>query len=129
LSLTRGESVLAQLQTLKGASVEEQVRTIESLAMRNLDLYDALAAIVRPQPDDSIFELVLRGDREQLVRAAMLSIVASDIGTVPYALGRKAHIGDLEALCQDLGLNYRRDVYSLLKHQSDFERLFARRTV
>ena len=106
--------MLAKLRTLKAASLKEQARIIQLLAERNLDLYDTLAAIVREQGDDRIFSTRVSGDRQKVVLAALLAVLASDIATVPGGPSRERHVRCLKTLCRALDIEY--DDVLLLHH-------------
>ena len=114
MSLTQGESVLAKLRTLKAASLKEQARIIQLLAERNLDLYDTLAAMVRGRGDDRIFSTRVSGDRQKVVLAALLTVLASDIATLPGEPSRERHLSRLKELCSAFDIEY--DDVLLLHH-------------
>jgi len=115
-------SLLAELQTIKAASLEEQARTIRSLAKRNLDLYDTLIAVIRSHPDRSAFETKLRVDKETVLQVALLAVVAADMACVPYSRGRETHKRRLRWLCAELGVEYDA-VVTLLPHVRAIEEI------
>ena len=113
--MTQAESLIAELQTLKRASLGEQARSIRALAEQNLDLYDALAAIVRGRGDDRIFSTRVSGDRQKVVLAALLAVLASDIATLPGEPSRERHLRRLKELCSAFDIEY--DDVLLLHHR------------
>ena len=124
--MTRAESLLVELRTLKGASLKEQARTIQALAERNLDLYDALAGIVRECPEDGLFSAWVSGDREKVVLAVLLAAVADDIGTLPAERSRVRHLGRLNGVCRLVGVKYE-DVHCLLEFMPAMQFILDRR--
>lgn len=126
--MTRAESLLVELRTLKGASLKEQARTIQALAERNLDLYDALAGIVRECPEDGLFSAWVSGDRERVVLAALLAILGADIASLPCSIHRTRGKQNLTALCCHLHVQLH-DVLFLVGRASQLEILFGEAAV
>ena len=118
--------MLAQLQTLKGASLKQQARTLRALAERNLDLYDTLTAMVRGHGGDRIFSTRVSGDRQKVVLAALLTVLASDIATLPGEPSRQRHLRDLKELCRVFDIGYD-DVLLLHRHFHALELALADR--
>lgn len=118
--LKEAPSVLAALQRLKSAPLQQQVRTIELLTEQNVDRFDAIKARLGTRSEDSIFQLTVSGDRQKVVRIAFLAVVAADIATVPHPVTRRRYIVLLEALCRQFHIDYD-DVVRAQPHGSAIE--------
>ena len=126
--LRQAQPVLEELRTLKGASLGEQARIIQLLAERNLDLYEALAGIVRDHPEDGLFSAWVSGDRERVVLAALLAILGADIASLPCSIHRTRGKQNLTALCCHLHVQLH-DVLFLVGRASQLEILFGEAAV
>jgi len=120
------QSLLAKLQALKHEPLAEQVRTIELLAQQNLDLFDEVERLVASGSDDSIFCVHVSEDREKVVLAALLAVLAADIATIPGGPSRTRHMGRLKEMCRLFDLEYE-DVVSLAANASALETALAGR--
>ena len=124
--LEGSQSLLGKLQTLKREPLAEQARTIELLAEQNLDVFDEVESLLASASDDSIFWMRVSEDREKVVRAALLAVLAADIATIPEWSSRAPYGKRLERLCQHFGVAYD-DVVALVAHTTALERMLAGR--
>lgn len=124
--LEGSQSLLLRLQTLKGKDLAEQVRTIEVLARQNLDLFDEVKPLLGSEPDAVVASTRGIADRQAVVRAALLAVVASDITNIPDGHTRARHVERLRRLCRRLGVRYEQ-VVTLAGQASALETALAGR--
>lgn len=117
--------MVGTLRTLKARPLQEQVETIEALAERNLALFDAVKSEICPRPEHSVVRVSLVTDKTRVVRAALLAVMAADIGTIPDGRRRTAYLQRLEQICERLGVAYA-DVVTLARHTSALEEMLER---
>jgi len=116
--------MLLTLQTLKAKPLEEQIRTVELLTERNLDLFERVRTLLESSSPDSVFHTSIAADRHKVVRIALLAIVAADIATVPDQSSRAPYRRSLEKLCSHFGIDIA-DLAVMARYTSQIENFLA----
>lgn len=112
--------MLLTLQTLKAKPFQEQIRTIELLTEQNLDLFERIRPLAEGRSEDSVFQTRISGDRQKVVRVALLAVVAADITTIPDQGAREPYHRKLDDLCNHFAIDIR-DVTNMTQYTSEIE--------
>jgi hypothetical protein len=115
------------LHTLKSKPFQEQVRTIELLTEKNLDLFERIRYLLEDRSEDSVFQVSVSTDRCKIVRVALLAVVAADIITIPDQFAREPYRHNLDELCSHFAIDDR-DLEVMIQYVSHIEDFLANRT-
>lgn len=119
--------MLSALYTLKSKPFQEQIRTIELLTAQNLDLFERIRSWSEDHAEDRIFHTSISDHPRQVVRAALLAVVAADIASVPDHGAREPYRRQLDRLCNHFAINSA-DLTTMVRYASQIEDFLVGRT-
>lgn len=90
---------ILELSTLKGKPILVQIEVIESLADQNRAVGILVSEEISKRFKNSIFTVELPADDKRVVIIALLSVLMSDIATIPSIVARKPYIDVFNELC------------------------------
>ena len=105
-------------------SEEEQVEVISGLAQAHADLADDVSSAIQADSGD-LLHINLKGGKEEIVAAALLSIVRYEIGSVPDSRVRREYLSSQGVLYRHFNLTAG-EVSFLLRHVPVFVEMFAK---
>jgi hypothetical protein len=101
---------VSDLNMIKGRDVAYQRTVIDELTNRFSQSVTGINVILVEMPKDDLVDLSVE-EPEQVIRYALLAIIAADIATVPYPDGRAFHMDTLKDLAATYNLSPRKIVY------------------
>lgn len=111
------------LKTLKVHDKKTQIAEIDRLSIRFQNLAVAIYALIEKSFNGKLFVVHFLGDKIQLVRLALLAIVATDMTSIPDRESRERYFEKLDALGDHFGIS-RKDILLVMSLVSAFEELF-----
>ena len=115
---------LLTLTTIKGNTIQELQKTLESLVSENPSFGKKIRLFLDDKYATSVFEIRASADNIYFARVALISIILADIATVPDQHSREIYSRPIRELCKQYKIEMI-DIEIFSKYVTTFENILG----